>query len=852
MLASGLFAGGLNDVDGLYHPDSAGVSTWVPSDFPNTEICAHRVNNMVLSVTNYGCFGSTDHWLDCETLESDISCEFPAGTQQMYLYIGALRVGAIVGQDTLVSAGYGLKDTGPRTFSEGLEMLPCSEPECGIVKKSNIRLDPNYDENTVSDLDMIAEYTDTLTYKDLRWQYLFWHTPLNLKVTQKSYSWGVDFAQDFILIDYDIQNIGETNLEDVFVGVLIRPRAQHLSRLTEGTGLYCGFRETYPSRIGRGYLDTIEIAWSADNDGDPGEGGHYDYRSVTGVTGLRVMQTPVKDLEVSFNWYTGWRDPSFTWGPMLESNKRIFATGGMGHPINDADKYYMMANRERDYDQIYAREWFGDEGWLPPIPGIGPLLTLGWHTDYVMSTGPFDLPAGESVPFTIGYIGGEGFHRSPDDYRNYMEHDYMPDEFYRRLDFGDLAENAVAAYWIYDNPGFDTDNDGFAGPYWEIVDTLPNGEIVFDRYYYAGDGVPDFRTATPPPPPVVRYNTRYGKVTLRWNGLVSESAIDPFTRVQDFEGYRVYIGKLNRLDNLGLVASHDFCDFLRFKWNEERAIWQGTENPFSLDSLRKIYGGDFDPELYPCASGGDGLVDGTDTYCFKPADWNLTIDGWDDGGTPGKQEFTKTYAEDIAAGLVTSEIDIEDTLTSNNWVKDVNPLTGDSVYYHKFYEYEFTMEDLLPSVPWWFSVTAFDFGDAFFGIGPLESSPIANSVEAWAISEASVVLEEDLKVIVYPNPYIGDGGYAGAGYEDPHRTGFIDHERRIHFLNLPPRCIIKIYTISGDYVRRLEHPGYYSDSDSKLTWNVRSKNNEMVTSGIYVYCVESERGNQIGKIVIIM
>lgn len=469
----------------------------------------------------------------------------------------------------------------------------------------------------------------------------------------------------------------------------------------------------------------------------------------------------------------------------------------------------------------------------------------------LLSIGPFDLPAGESQPLTFAIIAGEDFHRSPDDFHEYMELSYSPDLFYATLDFRDLIENAVTAYWVYDNPGYDTDDDGYAGPYREIVDTLPNGEIVFDRYYYAGDGVPDFRAATPPPAPVIRFNTSHETVKLKWNGLASETAVDPFTGVQDFEGYRVYMGRLNRIDALGMVTSHDFYNYSRFRWNEGREFWQRTGNPFTLDSLKAVYGDEFNPEDYPCVSSGASLIDDSMTYCFKMMDWNQSIEGWYDGGPKTTQGIKKTYIDEIMAGLITDEYDIEDTLTSNNWVRDIIPLTGDSVFYHKLYEYEFTMDNLLASTPWWFSVTAFDFGDAYFGVDPLESSPMSNSVETWAIAEASYVLDNELKVTVYPNPYVGDGGYAGAGYEDPLRTGFVDYERRIHFLNLPPQCTIKIFTVSGDLVRTMHHPGRYSDTDAKLTWNVRSTNNEIVTSGIYIFSVESKWGHQIGKIVVI-
>jgi hypothetical protein len=41
-------------------------------------------------------------------------------------------------------------------------------------------------------------------------------------------------------------------------------------------------------------------------------------------------------------------------------------------------------------------------------------------------------------------------------------------------------------------------------------------------------------------------------------------------------------------------------------------------------------------------------------------------------------------------------------------------------------------------------------------------------------------------------------------------------------------------------------------TEPKLHWNMRSRNNEIVTSGIYIFALESEWGNQIGKIVIIL
>lgn len=836
------------------------LATLKPSDsaFPMNQVCTHRANNMYLAITNYGCFGSHLflQFRDCETNLYAPSCEFPAGSQHEHIYVGALWIGTIVGMDTLVSTGYGPRRVPGGYVDLGWELLPLSIATGEIEKRTTRFSYPNYSSEAVSDLDMIALYTDTLDDPE----YLppdrngRPHIPLSVRVLQKSFSWSAVFAEDFVMIDYDIKNIGIADLEQVYVGIFVLPYIGHAPSKPENSDAwYTGFVETYPSRIGQGYRDTIELAWAASNDGDPNASGLFDYTSVTSATGLRILRKPADDLKVSFNWFTGWEDPAYSWGPMLEGSTRRMYSGGQGHPLTDGDMYFLMANGERDYDQLFAARSYTDEGWLPPRQPFCTLLATRGVSAYVMSLGPFDIPAGESVPLTIAYIGGEDFHHDPQAHRNYVLDTYDPDQFYRQLDFSDLVDNALRAGWVYDNPGYDTDNDGYAGPYWEIADTLPNGEVVFDRYYYAGDGVPDFKPAVPPPPPVVRYNTQFETVRLRWNGLISESHIDPFTRVRDFEGYRVYMGRLNRLDDYAMVASQDFEDYWRLVWNSDRLRWDKNENPMTLDSLRKIYGDGFEPDDYPKTSDGSGLIVDSLTYCFEPADWNQSIDGWGDGSDLlSSTEFSKVYADEIAAGTVTSEIDIEDTLTSNNWIKAINPLTGDSIYYHKYYEYEFTTDNLLASVSWHFAVTAFDFGDAIYGIEPQETSPLANSIEVWAIHEASEVIGQQLKVELYPNPYYGDGRYADARFEDPMRTGFVDHERRIHFVSLPAQCKISIFTLDGDLVRELDHPGCFSDTDSKLTWNVRSVNNEIVTSGIYLFIVESEWGNQIGKLVIIL
>ena len=823
---------------------------------PHYQNCTHRYNNMFLTVSNFGIIGAMmESYIDCETGMGAPSCEFPAGTQLDYLYATGLWVGAIVGSDTLVSAGWN------GWSHPTMEMWPCAGPECGLGKRSNRLSDPNYSDSAKSDLEYVAVYTDTLI--DATWTGTDWggiaHQPLNIEVTQTSYSWSVAYAQDFILIDYRLKNIGNQKLNKVYIGLYVDGDVSHVARdRGSWTDDVCGFRKTVPSKVGSNYEDTINLAWIADNDGDPNPDNRiFDHKSVCGLTGVRVMRTPKQLTHVSFNWWTSHVNPSLDWGPMLEASRRNYGTGGLGTPEGDRNKYYMMSNGEQDYDQIFAVEDYTADGWYPPNQGVGAQIAQGGDTRYLLSVGPFDVVPGETLPMTIAYVGGERFHKNPNDFRENIVESYKPDEFYSRLDFSDVGTNAVWASWVYDNPGIDTDGDGYAGPYWEIEDTLPNGEIEIRKEYYAGDGVPDFRAVEAPPPPVLRVSTAIEQVTLRFNGLVSETSIDPFTKLRDFEGYRVYMGRHKRADKLALLESRDRLDFTRFYWDPDDSNWAIADKmPLTLDSLRKCYNSDFDPLEYGCPSdcncppGGTGYIDDGITYCFEPVGWNESIRGWGDGASDCiTSEIRKRFADEIADGKVTSDLD---STIAENWTKDIDPLTGDSVLYHKYYEYEFVIDSLLPSVPWYFSVTAFDFGDLVNGLDPLESSPLANIIEVWSINDANEVLKKRLKVVAYPNPYIGDGRYFATGYEDPERTGFVDHERRMHFLNLPPHCTIKIFTLNGDLVRVLVHPGASSDTESKIHWNMRSTNNEIVASGIYIFAVESELGNQIGKIVIIL
>ena len=75
---------------------------------------------------------------------------------------------------------------------------------------------------------------------------------------------------------------------------------------------------------------------------------------------------------------------------------------------------------------------------------------------------------------------------------------------------------------------------------------------------------------------------------------------------------------------------------------------------------------------------------------------------------------------------------------------------------------------------------------------------------------------------------------------------------RIHFANLPRVCTIYIYSLDGDLIRQLEH-NYPEGGPEAMheEWNMITRNTQLVETGLYYWVVESEKGTQIGKFVII-
>ncbi len=108
-------------------------------------------------------------------------------------------------------------------------------------------------------------------------------------------------------------------------------------------------------------------------------------------------------------------------------------------------------------------------------------------------------------------------------------------------------------------------------------------------------------------------------------------------------------------------------------------------------------------------------------------------------------------------------------------------------------------------------------------------------------------LDEDRleEIAVVPNPYV-----VTASWEPQHLFATGRGIRKIDFINLPPQCTIRIYTLSGKYVAMVEHNDVLWDGAE--SWNLLSRDGLEIAYGVYIYHVEAPGiGNHIGKFAVI-
>jgi len=113
-------------------------------------------------------------------------------------------------------------------------------------------------------------------------------------------------------------------------------------------------------------------------------------------------------------------------------------------------------------------------------------------------------------------------------------------------------------------------------------------------------------------------------------------------------------------------------------------------------------------------------------------------------------------------------------------------------------------------------------------------SVVAEAPNTKNYAAAKTNLEE---ISVFPNPFLGTALY----------SGYLE-QNAVRFTNLPVQVTIRIFSLAGVFVRRLEK----NDDNPYLDWDLRNNGGQLVGSGVYIAHLEMPNiGEKVMKLAII-
>ncbi len=774
----------------------------------------HNVGELQMHVGNWGIFGS---WPNSGLPFAEApSAQWPASSGIEYLYVAGLWVGAIKGGVPAVSTAAYTPEFRPTQDPLDV-MYMATEGDAGGNRLPSVTADDDndgfLDEDRLDGWDndgdgLVDEdfaavskqmfscwYTDN--QKITREQYPT-HNPLNILVRQESYQWEEDRYDDFVGIEYHITNIGIDILTNLYIGFFADcdagPRNAENYWEDDATG-----RTYVKSRCTDLAPVAIDVAYTYDADGDRGKTlGYFGVMFLGHTTDPTGFEAPAR---VGISTYANF------------AGSQSYEEGG--DPTNDFERYELLSKQQIEKDATAARDY-----------------------RMLVSAGPFQQLLPEStLVFQVAFVAGKGLK-------------------------GILA-NGANAQLTYDGAWFNLDNDTTTGidgketavyndtrgPIEVLEDscadpllttTVQTGQTVYvngdcdkERFFkercgygnsradqakyrtgvFGNESQINWLVGTAPPPPKMRIdpNSREGLVVY-WDNY-SQSVPDVKTQRFDFEGFRIW-----RADGwtrpLGTSAAngpaHDLW-FLKF----EIDLINGLGNDTGLDKY-------FYEPL---------------THAFSPAKRRDLIESM----KAYFLEFSKPSP--CPEGVSEAQCDTLDKIV--RWELGID---GGRQYY-KFVDPKYTFQ---LGRPYFYAVTAMDHG--FKSSGGFKQGkagdPSSNFqyVEPGSHSQEAFRYNPD-EVYVVPNPASRKSMEKWAlepNNDDP--TGI-----KVEFRNLPAsKGVIRIFTIAGDLVQELIFDG--TNGAGTMKWDMVSRNKQDVTSGIYLFSVESADKNfkrKIGKFVII-
>ncbi len=269
-----------------------------------------RVGNIGITVSNYGVIGH-----GFRLWPQQPSMQYPRSSGIEHLFVGGLWVGAGfdgAGGGTRVTTGAIDVSSIRSGVAEGFEFTTGLDSK--VTERSSLADNPFFDPQAISHQDFLADFTDINTSNpNQNNEAIPNHNPIGINVHMEAYAFNFSFADNFVIFNYTIKNTNSYSVDSVYVGLWadLVVRNTNVTPPTSGAPFY--------SHGGLGYVDTLNLAYAYDYDGDAGLADSYAAIKFLG-------STPYKNRTTYQAWqFRNSADPTY------------FSPG------NDPDRYSKMA-----------------------------------------------------------------------------------------------------------------------------------------------------------------------------------------------------------------------------------------------------------------------------------------------------------------------------------------------------------------------------------------------------------------------------------------------------------------------------------------------------------------------------
>lgn len=523
--------------------------------------------------------------VDPETGDFVEDFTYPRGSGKNHMWAGTMWVGAIVGEDTLVSVAYDL-------WVGGQEIVEEDYPDGSSYRTGNF-----------ADDEFVTTLVDTFAiggYGNL--------TPIGLKITQTSYSWVDSLYDDFIIMEYRVENISDQLIQDAWIGFLMDGDLFHISDWGSG----------YIDDLS-GVLDTMLyendplsqklIPYIIDNDGDPESGPIWGETSITSGISMSVLGASFDISKQNFNWWVSDWTVQSDYGPRrmgdIGDPFRPFALDNLGTPVSDPDKYYILSHPEVDFDQVESAIHDSSDGWIPGSPLDMEYFADGFDAKFLLSFGEFDLAPGEAESFTVAIVAAGDIHTNPSDFSDLFDA-ANPEPFANSLDFSKLMTYHRRADSVYQSgltlpipgPPLGLAVESFSDEEVALLWNSTNRSDLDGYYLYYKDTLVDnsWHRSTPLPLIDATYTYAVPNPHHEYNFAV--------TIVSDVSGeslrsdsIAIYPARPTKISDLSATVGKDCLPYLRWtppdapavnKYRIYRSIWNEEFSLFDSSSVNSF------------------------------------------------------------------------------------------------------------------------------------------------------------------------------------------------------------------------------------------------------------------------